>query len=153
MAEFPERVGFFGWLDRVGERRIARAKLRLERPPNLRLLANVIGCSLVSGFLGALAALFVIPIPPENKELIIYMLGQLSGFAGGIVAYHYTSKAGEAELDATRTQNTGKLADAVTAALAATPGNGPAPAATAAAERVAGAAEAEASAIEQEAGD
>lgn len=140
------------YLDRAGERRAAWRKAKLDasarRPLNMRLLANVIGCALVSGFLGALAALFIIPIPPENKELIIYMLGQLSGFAGGIVAYHYTSKAGEAELDAKRAENTGKLADAITAAASSTPANGPA--APVAADRVAGAAEEEADQIRQE---
>lgn len=112
---------FWEYLDRNAER---RARLKLARAPNIRLLANVIGCSLVSGFLGSLAALFVIPIPPENKELIIYMLGQLSGFAGGIVAYHYTSKAGEKELDEQRASNTGKMADAIKSALQAAPGKG-----------------------------
>lgn len=135
------------YLDRVGER---RARLKLARAPNVRLLANVIGCSLVSGFLGALAALFVIPIPAENKELIIYMLGQLSGFAGGIVAYHYTSKAGERELEAKRTENTGKALDAIRAAAAA-PGPSADGAAAAAADRVAGAAEDEADRIGGEA--
>lgn len=133
------------YLDRAGERRVARAKLRLEQPPNLRMLANVIGCSLVFGFLGALAALFIIPIPAPNKELIIYMLGQLSGFAGGIVAYHYTSKAGEKELDAKRAENTGKLTDLASAALASAPANGNA--AADAADRTADAARDEANRI------
>lgn len=106
------------YLDRRAER---RARLAAERPVNIRLLANVIGCSLIFGFLGALATLFVIPIPSANEQLLTYMIGQLSGFAGGIIAYHYTSKAGEAELDAKRAENTGKLADAITAAAQATP--------------------------------
>lgn len=100
------------YLDRVGER---RARLALSRPINLRMLANVIGVALISGFLGALFALFIIPIPKGNEQIVTYMIGQLSGFAGGIVAYHYTQKAGDAELDAKRTATTGKLADAVIA--------------------------------------
>ncbi|MBZ9649984.1 hypothetical protein K9B33_20835 [Sphingobium sp. 3R8] len=100
------------YLDRVGER---RARLALGRPINLRMLANVIGVALISGFLGALFALFIIPIPKGNEQIVTYMIGQLSGFAGGIVAYHYTQKAGDAELDAKRTATTSKLADAVIA--------------------------------------
>lgn len=129
------------YLDRAGQRRVARAQLRFERPLDRRLLANVIGCSLVFGFLGALFALFVIPIPRGNEQIVTYMIGQLSGFAAGIVAYHYTSKAGEKELEAKRADNTGKLADAVLAAQSA-PGTGETP--EAAANRVAGAADAEA---------
>jgi hypothetical protein len=142
---------FLEYLNAVGERRFAdrkrRQELKLARVPNMRLLANVIGCALVSGFLGALAALFVIPIPADNKELIIYMLGQLSGFAGGIVAYHYTSKAGEKELDAKRVENTGKLTDLVGAALNAKPNEETGTSPEQAADQVAGAAADEAESI------
>ena len=129
------------YLDRVGER---RARLKLERPLDVRLLANVIGCSLVFGFLGALFALFVIPIPRGNEQIVTYMIGQLSGFAGGIVAYHYTSKAGEKELDAKRAENTGDLVNLATKALDAAPGANAGETPEAAANRVAGAAEDEA---------
>lgn len=103
-----ERLGFFEFLDRVGER---RAKIALRRSINLRLLANVIGCALVFGFLGALFALFIIPVPKGNEQIVTYMIGQLSGFAGGIVAYHYTSKAGEREETAQRLELQKKQAD------------------------------------------
>ena len=85
---------FWEYLNQVGER---RAKLKLERPINTRLLANVIGCALVFGFLGAIVALCVIPVPVANKDLLTYMIGQLSGFAGGVVAYHYTMSASAKE--------------------------------------------------------
>lgn len=117
-------MNIWTYLDRRAQR---RQELALTRPLNMRLLANVIGCALIFGFLGALATLFIIPIPTANEQLLTYMIGQLSGFAGGIIAYHYTSKAGEAELDAKRTENTGKLADAVTAAISATPAAIPEP--------------------------
>lgn len=57
-------------------------------------LRDAIGIALISGFLSALGMLFFKAIPGENEQLITYMLGQLSGFAGGIVAYHYSSTAG-----------------------------------------------------------
>ena len=90
----------------------------------VRLVANIIGGALIAGFLGALAALFVLPIPEANRDLVTYMLGQLSGFAGGIIAYHYASKAGDThalDLDAVRTANTGKALDMAREAIAATP--------------------------------
>lgn len=86
-----------------------------------RLFANVIGGSLIAGFLGAMAALFVVPIPEANRDLVTYMLGQLSGFAGGIIAYHYASKAGERDLDHQRADNTTKALDMAREAIAATP--------------------------------
>lgn len=141
-------------LDNIGERRAAARKIRAARAPNLRMLANVIGCSVVFGFLGALFALFVIPIPPQNEQVITYMIGQLSGFAGGILAYHYTSKAGEKELDAKRADNTAALTDLAKKALEASPGaqgngnGGPGP--EEGADRVAGAAEEEADRVRRE---
>lgn len=91
----------------------------LARPLDARLLANVIGCALISGFLGSLAVLFIIPIPPQNEQIITYMVGQLSGFAGGIVAYHYTLTAGQKELDAKRAESSGKSAEAIKSAVEA----------------------------------
>ncbi len=86
-----------------------------------RLFAHVIGGALIAGFLGALAALFVVPIPEANRDLVTYMLGQLSGFAGGIIAYHYASKAGDRDLDHQRADNTTKALEMAREAIAATP--------------------------------
>lgn len=113
---------FWDWIDRAGERRQTRA---LARIADKRLLANVIGAGLVSGFIGALFALFVIPIPEANEQIVTYMIGQLSGFAGGIVAYHYTQKAGDTELERARTLNTGTLAEVARKALDAGPASQP----------------------------
>lgn len=64
-------------------------------------LRDAIGVALIAGFLLALGVLFIKAIPASNEQLIVYMLGQLSGFAGGIVAYHYTlSKQTERAADA-----------------------------------------------------
>lgn len=111
-------MNVWDFLDRVSER---RARVAAERPINTRLLANVIGGALISGFIGALFALFVVPIPKGNEQIVTYMIGQLSGFAGGIVAYHYTLTAGARELDAARTANTAKAFDAIKAAAESTP--------------------------------
>lgn len=104
------------FLDRAAER---RAQIKLARPTDLRLLANVIGCALISGFLGALFALFIIPIPAGNEQIVTYMIGQLSGFAGGIVAYHYTMTAGQKELDEKRAENSGEAIKGLASAVSA----------------------------------
>ncbi|GAA0730023.1 hypothetical protein [Sphingomonas japonica] len=80
-------------------------------------LRDALGVSLIGGFLLALGVLFFKAIPQSNEQLIVYMLGQLSGFAGGIVAYHYTlSKQSEKA-----TENTGDAFKAIAAAAASRP--------------------------------
>lgn len=104
-----------------------RHELAMKRPINARLLANVIGLSLISSFVGALFALFWFPIPPGNEQVVTYMIGQLSGFAGGVVAYHYTMSAGAKELEAQRADNTGKAFEAIKAAAGTGGGSEPKP--------------------------
>lgn len=70
---------------------------------------NLLGGVLVFGFLATLALLFWRAIPGENEQLIVYMLGQLSGFVGGIVAYHYATTANAQQL----TEQTRTAVDAV----------------------------------------
>ena len=41
---------------------------------------------LVSGFMSVIVALFLQHVPDGNKEILIYMAGQLSGFTGSAVA-------------------------------------------------------------------
>lgn len=57
-------------------------------------MRDAIGGGLIMGFLGAGAALYVAPVPADNHDLIVFMLGQLSGFVGGVVAFHYGTSAG-----------------------------------------------------------
>lgn len=75
-------------------------------------LRDVIGCAMIGAFVGALFAMFWKTIPPENSDVITYMIGQLSGFAATIIAYHYASNASSQQA----TENTGKAFDAVKAA-------------------------------------
>lgn len=78
-------------------------------------LRDFLGVGLVSGFMIALFVLFWKSIPPANEQLIVYMLGQLSGFVAGVVSYHYVmSKTSEKA-----TENTGKAFDAIAAAAQA----------------------------------
>jgi hypothetical protein len=42
---------------------------------------------LVSGFMSVIVALFLRHVPEGNREILVYMVGQLSGFASAAVAY------------------------------------------------------------------
>jgi len=77
---------------------------------------DVLGAVLVLAFVGVIGGLFWKLIPKENEQLLTYMLGQLSGFVSAVVALHYVTKAGEKELEAARTENTGKALDAIKSA-------------------------------------
>lgn len=76
---------------------------------------NALAFFLIGSFVGAVVALTFRAIPPSNKELLVYMIGQLSGMATLALGYYFTKGAGQDSLDAARTATTGKLADAVTA--------------------------------------
>lgn len=109
-------------------------------------LRDIIGTALIAAFIAALAVLFWKAIPTENEQLIVYMLGQLSGFVAGVVAFHYVQKAGEKELDAQRAENTQAAFRAIEAASLSSPPPAHDVAAKAA-DQVADAAEQEAEAI------
>lgn len=53
---------------------------------------------LVSGFMAVMAVLFLKVVPVENREIFVYMAGQLSGFTGMAIAlwtsttYHSNEK-------------------------------------------------------------
>jgi hypothetical protein len=46
---------------------------------------------LVCGFMSMIAALFFLAIPDNNRETLVYMAGQLSGFTGASVAFWYST--------------------------------------------------------------
>lgn len=55
---------------------------------------------LTAGFFAALAALFHWSVPASNRDLVTYMLGQLSGFTGAAIAYYLgTSKSSSDKTD------------------------------------------------------
>jgi apolipoprotein N-acyltransferase len=79
-------------------------------------MRGVLGAALVLGFMAALTLLFWVAIPKQNEQLVTYMLGQLSGFVGAVVAFHYTMNA----LNEKATANTGDALRAITATAQAT---------------------------------
>jgi hypothetical protein len=130
------------------EMQLVRMELRRLRAKRGSLfnMRDAIGIALIASFIGAIGVLFWKAIPPTNEQLIVYMLGQLSGFVAAVVALHYVMKAGEKELEQQRAANTGKAFDAVAAAAAAVPPP-PGDRAAAAAAEVADAAEDQAAEI------
>jgi hypothetical protein len=81
------------------------------KPTQPLALRDWIGIFLITAFISVLFALMFKNIPKANEQLIVYMLGQLSGFVATIVGYHYVTSVG----DTAKTENTGKLADAMKA--------------------------------------
>lgn len=102
---------------------------------------NTLSFALVGSFIGALIDFTLQPIPPANKDIITYMVGQLSGMALMVLGYYFASKIGAAALDAKRDATTAKMADAVTAAINASPPPLPTPDVSEAAQVVADAAQ------------
>lgn len=89
---------------------------------------DALGAFLVAAFIAIIGLLLWRDIPKSNEQLIVYMLGQLSGFVAGVVAYHYVTKAGEKELEKARADNTGKAFEAIATAAAAAAAPPPQPA-------------------------
>lgn len=94
-------------------------------------LRDWIGVALIFTFCSALGTLFFKAIPVSNEQIIIYMLGQLSGFVSSVVAFHYITSKGDEE----KTANTAKAFDAITATANAS-GNTPDPSAIKDGDRV-----------------
>lgn len=91
---------------------------------HIEFMRNLLAFLLVGAFIGAMGAFTFFVIPEANKDILTYMIGQLSGMAITVLGFYFVSKVGQDALDATRTENTGKMADAVQTALKAskTPG-------------------------------
>lgn len=53
---------------------------------NLDWFLVILTYTMVSGFMSVMAALFLWHVPEGNKDILVYMVGQLSGFASATVA-------------------------------------------------------------------
>lgn len=99
-------------------------------------MRNLLAFLLVGAFISVMPVLVLRTIPTDNKEIVTYMVGQLSGMATMVLGFYFVNKVGQDAVDAKRAENTGKMADAVIAAAQAGTGD----VAGKAADRVAGAA-------------
>jgi hypothetical protein len=99
---------------------------------------NFLAFFLISAFVSVLPLLIFKDIPKENKEIIVYIIGQLSGMATTALGLYFVQKQGAEALDAKRAETTKSAFEAVTAtAQASTAASGDA---TKAADAVADAA-------------
>lgn len=80
-------------------------------------MRNILSFLLVGAFISVLPVFTFKIVPTGNKDILTYMVGQLSGMATMALGFYFTNKVGQDALDAQRTENTGKMAEAVTTAL------------------------------------
>jgi len=59
----------------------------LRNVPRLIYVISVLTASMVISFMVSLSLLFFFEIPPGNRETLVYMLGQLSGFTSACVLF------------------------------------------------------------------
>lgn len=57
----------------------------------------VLALLLILSFQGALAALFKWQVPAENRDMVIYMLGQLSGMALTSMGFYFSTSKGSVD--------------------------------------------------------
>lgn len=85
---------------------------------------NIIAFSLIATFISVIPFLLFKDIPKTNEQIIVYMLGQLSGMATTILGFFFLKNVGQDAVDAKKAENTGKFTDAIVAVAQST-GNDP----------------------------
>lgn len=56
-------------------------------PPRMIYFVAVLTVAMCTSFLISLVLLYFFEVPPTNKEVLVYMLGQLSGLTSSCVLY------------------------------------------------------------------
>lgn len=77
-------------------------------------MRNLLAFLLVGAFISVLPVFTFKSIPEANRDILTYMVGQLSGMATMALGFYFVNKVGQDALDATRAHNTGKMAEAIT---------------------------------------
>lgn len=80
---------------------------------------DAIGLLVVGAFVCVVGLLFFVIIPEQNKDVVNFALGQLSGFVAGAFGFYYVAS----KSDETKTANTGKAFEAITATAHAASGS------------------------------
>ena len=80
---------------------------------------NRLTAFLVGSFVGALMLMIFYGMPTTSKDIVTYMVGQLSGMTLMALGLYFTKGAGQEAADEAKTANTGKMAEAITAAAKA----------------------------------
>ena len=63
-------------------------------PPPRDFNRNLVGWAVIAGFFGALGALYHVPVPAENREVVLVLIGQVSGAFSAVVGYFYSTTLG-----------------------------------------------------------
>jgi hypothetical protein len=116
----------------------------------IEFMRSALAILLVGVFVGSIPLFVFKVIPKANEQLITYMVGQLSGMALMALGFYFVNKVGADALDAKKTENTGKMADAIKATAEAASSAAPADAKEAA-DQMLGASQDKADAIKGDA--
>lgn len=76
---------------------------------------NLLAFCLVGAFVAVLPFLIFKDIPATSKDIVTYMVGQLSGMATMALGYYFTNKVGADALEAKKADNTAEAFRAITA--------------------------------------
>lgn len=87
----------------------------MNGPPDADRFKNLLAFLLVGAFIVTIPLFVFKTIPDANKDIITYMVGQLSGMALLALGFYFVNKAGQDALDNKRAETTGKMAEAITA--------------------------------------
>jgi hypothetical protein len=90
----------------------------LAKPTQPLALRDWIGIFLITAFICVLLALMFKNIQGPNEQLMRLHAGQLSGSSATIVGYHYVTSV----QDTAKTENVGKMADAMKVVAQGAPG-------------------------------
>lgn len=86
-----------------------------DRPRDAEQFRNLLAFALIGSFVSFIPLLVFKAIPSANEQIIVYMIGQLSGMATTALGFYFVMKAGQDALDAKRSETTSKAFDAITA--------------------------------------
>ncbi|MES1985465.1 MAG: hypothetical protein V4461_10980 [Pseudomonadota bacterium] len=104
---------------------VRRVLARPAKARNPEAFRNWLAFFLISAFVAVLPLMFFKSIPEDNKDIITYIVGQLSGMATMALGFYFTTKAGADALDAKRAETTSKAFEAIAASANAPLGNEP----------------------------
>lgn len=78
-------------------------------------MRSLLAFLLIGAFISVLPVFTFFVIPEANKDIITYMVGQLSGMATLALGFYFVNKVGQDALDAQRSENTAKAFEAIKA--------------------------------------
>jgi hypothetical protein len=79
-------------------------------------MRNLLAFLLVGAFISCFPLFALVVVPEQNKDIIVYMVGQLSGMALTALGFYFVSKVGQDALDEKRAENTGEAFRAIASA-------------------------------------